>query len=202
MEFIEHGKQMHPKVKAFKCRDCSMHFSYMKSLILHNRAIHKKNLIRKNHICEICSQSCYSSSDLRIHYRIHTGERPYDCPLCDWSFSMKSSLKGHLKTHERKPKQKRAPLICKYCFKILKTPSLLREHIKVHTDERPFKCAVCDRGFRNRKGMRDHHDRAHLKRAKVRGKYKHKEVTNLIDENDKIIIENQCAVCSEVCFWD
>lgn len=211
IDFIRHGKQFHPKVKAFKCRDCNMHFSYMPSLIFHNKSTHKKTLTRKKHACEICSQTCYSKADLRIHLRIHTGERPFECTLCDKTFAIKSSLKGHLKTHQKspnpKPKPKRKPTqnryACEYCGKVLKTPSFLKVHLRVHTGERPYACAVCGQTYKYKKNLRDHHERAHLKKLnKNRGKYKHKD-TELLSKDAKLTIENKCAVCNKVinCYY-
>ena len=36
---------------------------------------------------------------------------------------------------------------CKYCKKIFKRKGNLRQHLRVHTKETPFKCQFCGRGF-------------------------------------------------------
>ncbi|CAD7684143.1 unnamed protein product [Nyctereutes procyonoides] len=69
--------------------------------------VHKKE--RKpqkpgKYICQYCSRPCAKPSVLQKHIRSHTGERPYPCGPCGFSFKTKSNLYKHRKSHAHRIK--------------------------------------------------------------------------------------------------
>ncbi|XP_051892407.1 transcription factor HIVEP3-like isoform X2 [Pristis pectinata] len=56
------------------------------------------------YICQFCSRPCAKPSVLQKHIRSHTGERPYPCHSCGFSFKTKSNLYKHRKSHAHKLK--------------------------------------------------------------------------------------------------
>lgn len=50
--------------------------------------------------CNICLKTFACKSALDIHYRSHTKLKPFQCDVCDRSFSTKGNLKQHLLTHK------------------------------------------------------------------------------------------------------
>ncbi|XP_002937260.1 transcription factor HIVEP2 [Xenopus tropicalis] len=63
---------------------------------------HKKEQKPKKpgkYICPYCTRACAKPSVLKKHIRSHTGERPYPCVPCGFSFKTKSNLYKHRKSH-------------------------------------------------------------------------------------------------------
>lgn len=49
--------------------------------------------------CVICKRILSCQSALKMHYRTHTGERPFQCRICTRAFSTKGNLKTHMNIH-------------------------------------------------------------------------------------------------------
>uniref|UniRef100_A0A8C6WHE0 Zinc finger protein 40 n=1 Tax=Neogobius melanostomus TaxID=47308 RepID=A0A8C6WHE0_9GOBI len=63
--------------------------------------ISKEQKMKKpgKYVCEYCNRACAKPSVLLKHIRSHTGERPYPCVTCGFSFKTKSNLYKHKKSH-------------------------------------------------------------------------------------------------------
>lgn len=57
-----------------------------------------------------CSKEFKSEYSLKLHQLIHTGEKPFDCPLCKTAFNRRDKLKRHMLIHE--PKKYQCPFGC------------------------------------------------------------------------------------------
>ncbi|KAF8570301.1 hypothetical protein P879_02664 [Paragonimus westermani] len=87
---------------------------------------------RRNDTCEYCGKVFKNCSNLTVHRRSHTGEKPYRCRLCSYACAQSSKLTRHMKTHGKDGKPRH---LCKYCHTPFIVPSTLEKHMRkcVHT---------------------------------------------------------------------
>ncbi|KAB1273274.1 Zinc finger protein 296 [Camelus dromedarius] len=58
-------------------------------------------LTRRSPTCPVCTKTLSSFSNLKVHMRSHTGERPYACDQCPYACAQSSKLNRHKKTHRQ-----------------------------------------------------------------------------------------------------
>lgn len=82
---------------------------------------------RRSDECEFCGKVFKNCSNLTVHRRSHTGEKPYKCELCSYACAQSSKLTRHMKTHGKGAKE---VFKCEVCGMPFSVYSTLEKHMK------------------------------------------------------------------------
>ncbi|XP_037292387.1 zinc finger protein 525-like [Manduca sexta] len=115
--------------------------------------------------CYMCDYTTYNKSLFEEHVRIHQGIKPFKCSHCPYRSVSKKNTKKHELIH--RPNN---PLKCPDCPFIARNPRVLNSHRKkTHTanseDSKNYKCTKCEQKFEDYSTFVNH--RKSRKRCKI-----------------------------------
>lgn len=128
----QHVKSKHMTLeKIFQCPKCPKKFTFKTKLSFHLKSVHTA---MRAYLCEDCGADFKNPASLR-HHRIRkhlpTGNKR-ECPVCRKMIPF-YSLSKHMHTH------KAYTIKCPHCDKMFKNSSTLKQHVRIHEDQRQFR---------------------------------------------------------------
>ncbi|XP_060933934.1 zinc finger protein 558-like [Limanda limanda] len=101
--------------------------------------------------CITCRKRFCHIKHLQQHIRIHMDEKPYLCETCGKSFKTTIAMLVHARTHKYVKSN-----TCNTCGKNFSHKSSLEVHKKTHTGEKPHLCKICGKCFLRRDALMFH----------------------------------------------
>ncbi|XP_042219690.1 zinc finger protein 525-like isoform X2 [Homarus americanus] len=125
--YLRRHMNVHTREKTKPCMKCKKSFSNIYTLEAHTKNVNctgEPNLKS----CSVCNKEFRSDSNLEMHMRTHTGEKPFKCSTCKKVFMWSDELKKHKSSHS----SKKSSQICVICKKEFKSSANLTIHMYFH----------------------------------------------------------------------
>ena len=134
--------------KKFWCEQCTAIFKVSSAIKKRKSNKRQKKRIKIKELCPECGKSV---SDLKNHLNVVHYVEKQTCSQCGKVLQSVIALKSHIKEiHEKVP--------CTECGKLYGSSTMTRHIHSAHTpnDQKKFKCEVCDKGFSESHRLKDH----------------------------------------------
>ncbi|KAF7482305.1 hypothetical protein GHT09_006445 [Marmota monax] len=114
---------------------------------------------------EICNKRYLQESAWKQHlncYHLEEGgmsEKPFECPNCHERFARNSTLKCHLtlfQTGVGAKKGRKKLYECQVCNSVFNSWDQFKDHLVIHTGDKPNHCTLCDLWFMQGNELRRH----------------------------------------------
>nr|XP_033787863.1 zinc finger protein 131 isoform X4 [Geotrypetes seraphini] len=163
-------KQEHMKThstESFKCDICNKRYvreiawkQHLTCYHLDEGGVSKKPRPgKKIHVCQYCDKQFDHFGHFKEHLRKHTGEKPFQCANCHERFARNSTLKCHLTVCQSgigAKKGRKKLYECQVCNSVFNSWDQFKDHLVLHTGDKPNHCTICDLWFMQGSELRRH----------------------------------------------
>ncbi|KAM9825048.1 uncharacterized protein ACBT44_005869 isoform 2-T2 [Syngnathus typhle] len=118
--------RIHNGERPYPCPECDQRFAQKPELRRHSLS-HTGGVF----LCSYCGKSLRDPHTLKYHERLHTGDRPHRCPICEKGYTMATKLRRHIKSSHVTEK----PHSCHCGASYTLRQSLLRHQAQHHSQE-------------------------------------------------------------------
>nr|XP_029710926.1 zinc finger protein 34-like [Aedes albopictus] len=147
----DHLEIVHQGVKRYHCDICKKSFTRNGSLAEHKLIQHAGI---KQFACNVCGKTFGKEDSLKTHRSIHLGRR-FRCEVCSKTFLKRAFLTAHVAKYHPTDETPKVNS-CEICKKVFSSSSHLKDHLKIHSDERPESCKLCGASFRQKQQLKVH----------------------------------------------
>eukprot|EP00057_Strongylocentrotus_purpuratus_P016670 XP_011671144.1 PREDICTED: zinc finger protein 354A-like [Strongylocentrotus purpuratus] len=163
--------------KRYECLQCGLGFASKKAMNVHIRTHSEEKPywctecdigFTEHHLymshmqshrpyeCDECGADFADSTTLQNHKLLHLQSKNFKCSVCSKMFKQRAGLASHMMNAHPQSHTDDKPFWCKECNKGFTQNHSYKAHLRIHSGERPYLCKECGAAFADNKTLQNH----------------------------------------------